>query len=206
MLADNRVFLLGSQFYGYDRGFAHIASESVALHTQNTDALTLGWNGSSVLVYDRTRQMYFYGGEQPAKPTKPTQHPAQYVGFKDLEEQLDIVKVEADGRLTPRAINVPGLKQTTTAEVGAEDSIDRTLPDDRFTIVLRHPVFEIEIDDYIFLNVGATPENPPISLPAGERLQVKARFAAGMLKQILYCVRSPQRTPFAAYERPISAG
>ena len=47
---------------------------------------------------------------------------------------------------------------------------------------------------------------PPISQPAGERLQVKARSAAGMLKQILYCVRSPQRTPFAAYERPISAG
>ena len=150
--------------------------------------------------------MFFYGAEQPAKPTKPTQHPAQYVGFKDLEEQLDIVKVEADGRLTPRAINVPGLKQTTTAEVGVGDSIDRTLPDDRFTIVLRHPVFEIEIDDYIFINVGATPENPPGNLPAEDRLQVKARFAAGMLKQILYCVRSPQRTPFAAYERPISAG
>ena len=117
-LADNRVFLLGSQLYGFDRGSAHIDSESVALHPQNIDVLTLGWNGSSILVYDRTRQMYFYGGEQPAKPTKPTQHPAQYVGFKDLEEQLDIVKVEADGRLTPRAINVPGLKQTTTAEVG----------------------------------------------------------------------------------------
>ena len=205
-MADNRVFLLGSQLYGFDRGFAHIDSESVALHPQNIDVLTLGWNGSSILVYDQMGQMYFYGGEQPAKPTKLTQHSAQYVGFKDLEEQLDIVKVEADGRLTPRAINVPGLKQTTTAEVGVGDSIDRTLPDDRFTIILRHPVFEIEIDDYIYLNAGATPENPPISLPAGERLQVKARSAAGMLKQILYCVRSPQRTPFAAYERPISAG
>ena len=150
--------------------------------------------------------MYFYGGEQPAKPTTPTRFPAQYVGFKDLEEQLDIVKIEADGTLTPRAINVSGLKQTTTAEVGAEDSIDLTLSDDRFTIILRPPVFEVEIDDYIYLNAGATPENPPISLPAGERLQVKARSAAGMLKQILYCVRSPQRTPFAAYERPISAG
>ena len=139
-------------------------------------------------------------------PRTPTQHPAQYVGFKDLEEQLDIVKIEADGTLTPRAINVSGLKQTTTAEVGVGDSIDRTLPDDRFTIILRHPVFEIEIDDYIYLNAGATPENPPISLPAGERLEVKARSAAGMLKQILYCVRSPQRTPFAARERPISAG
>ena len=62
-LADNRVFLLGSQLYGFDRGFAHIDSESVALHPQNTDALTLGWNGSSVLVYDRTGQMFFYGAE-----------------------------------------------------------------------------------------------------------------------------------------------
>ena len=202
---DNRVFLLGSQLYGYDRGFAHIASESVALHAQNTDALTLGWNGSSILVYDQTGQMYFYGAEQPVKPTTPTQFPAQYLGFQDLEEQLDIVKIEADGTLTPRAINVSGLKQTTTAEVGSDESIDRTLSDDRFTIVLRHPVFEIDIDDYISLNAGATPENPPASLPAGERLQVKARSAAGMLKQILYCVREPQRTPFAARERPISA-
>ena len=206
MLADNRVFLLESQLLAFDRGFAHIASESVALHTQNTDALTLGWNGSSVLVYDRTGQMFFYGAEQPPKLDSPTLVPAQYMGFRHLEEQLDVVKMEADGTLTPRAINVPGLKQTTTAEVGVGDSIDRTLPDDRFTIVLRHPVFEIEIDDYIYLNAGATPENPPISLPAGERLEVKARSAAGMLKQILYCVRSPQRTPFAAYERPISAG
>ena len=61
------------------------------------------------------------------------------------------------------------------------------------------------LHDYIFINAGATPENPPTHLPAGERLQVKARSGAGMLKQILYCVRSPQRTPFAAYERPISA-
>ena len=110
--------------------------------------------------------MYFYGGEQPPKPTTPTQFPVQYMGFKDLEEQLDIVKLEADGTLTPRAINVPGLKQTTTAEVGAEGSIDRTLSDDRFTIVLRHPVFEIEIDDYIFLNAGATPD-PPASAGRG---------------------------------------
>ena len=36
--------------------------------------------------------------------------------------------------------------------------------------------------------------------------RLKHGSAAGMLKQILYCVRSPQRTPFAAYERPISAG
>ena len=204
-MADNRVFLLGSQLYGYDRGFAHIASESVALHAQNTDALTLGWNESSILVYDRMGQMFFYGAEQPPKLDSPTLAPAQYMGFRDLEEQLDVVKMEADGTLTPRAVNVPGLKQTTTAEVGAEDSIDRTLSDDQFTIILRHPIFEIEIDDYIYLNAGATPENPPTSLPAGERLQVKARSAAGMLKQILYCVRSPQRTPFAAYERPISA-
>ena len=115
------------------------------------------------------------------------------------------MRVEADGRLTPGAIKVPGLKQTTTAEVRHHDSIDRTLSDDRFSIVLRHLVFEIEIDDYIYLNAGATPENPPTHLPAGERLQVKARSAAGMFKQILYCVRKPQRTPFAAYERPISA-
>lgn len=206
VVADNRVFLLESQLYGYDRGFAYVASESVPLHVQNTDALSLGWNGSSILVYDQAGQMFFYGSEQPAKPTTAMQYPAQYSGFKKFEEQLDIVKLEADGRLTPRAINVPGLKQTTTAEVGAEDSIDRTLSDDRFTIVLRHPVFEIEIDDYIFLNAGATSESPPTSLPAGDRLRVKARSAAGRLKQILYCVREPQRTPFAAYERPISAG
>lgn len=205
-LADNRVFLLASQLYGYDRGFAYIASESVALHPQNTDALTLGWNGSSVLVYDRAGEMFFYGAEQPTTPVSPTLAPAQYTGLRDSEEQFDIVKIEADSTLTPRAINVPGLKQTTTAEVGAEDSIDLTLSDDRFTIVLRHPIFEIEIDDYIYLNAGVTPENPPTGLPAGERLQVKAWSAAGMLKQILYCVRSPQRTPFAAYERPVSAG
>ena len=121
---------------------------------------TLSWNGSSILVYDQIGQMCFYGGEQPVKPAESTQFPAQYVGFKDLEKQLDIVKMEADGTLTPGAINVPGLKQTTMAEVGAEDSIDRTLSDDRFTIILRHPIFEIEVDDYIYLNVGATPENP----------------------------------------------
>ena len=103
-------------------------------------------------------------------------------------------------------INVPGLKQTTAAEVGHDDFIDRTLSDDRFAIVLRHPVFEIEIDDYIFLTVGATPESQLTDLSAGDRLQVKARLAVGRMKQILYCVCEPQRMPFAVYEQPISAG
>ena len=61
------------------------------------------------------------------------------------------------------------------------------------------------LHDYVFLNAGATPENPPTHLPAEKRLQVKAGSAAGMFKQILYCVHEPQCTPFAAYERPISA-
>ena len=75
VVADNRVFLLESQPYGYDRGFAYITSELVALHPQNRDVLTLGWSGSSILVYDQIGQMYFYGGEQPAKPTTRTQYP-----------------------------------------------------------------------------------------------------------------------------------
>ena len=51
----------------------------------------------------------------------------------------------------------------------------------------KHLMPEIEVDDFIFGNMGATEDNPPMELPA-ERYQVKGFGDWGGYKQVLYCV------------------
>ena len=53
----------------------------------------------------------------------------------------------------------------------------------------KHLMPDIEVDDFIFGNMGATEDNPPVELPA-ERYQVKGFGEWGnRYKQVLYCVR-----------------
>jgi len=58
------------------------------------------------------------------------------------------------------------------------------------TIILRYPIPEIEVDDFIFKNTGATADNPSTEIP-GETLQVKGFDQWGnQHKQVLYCVQN----------------
>ena len=68
-------------------------------------------------------------------------------------------------------------------------SADLTTSVNLFTIILQRPMPEIEVDDFIFWNAGATEAQPPMELPA-ERCQVKeiGKWENGY-KQVLYCVR-----------------
>ena len=81
------------------------------------------------------------------------------------------------------------LRYSTLQEVYVADSADLTTLVTLFTIIPQYPMPEIEVDDFIFDNMGDTEDNPPTELPA-EKYQVKA-FGdwGGRYKQVLYCVR-----------------
>ena len=190
-LAGNQVFILDDdQLLALDRGFAYVSSENVAANSANTSTGSVGWNGNAALVYDDAGGIYFYGAEQTAVATAPTSLPRQYRSraFRKYEETLDIVKRNADGTLTERGIGVKGLRYSNLEEVYVQDSADLTTLINLFTIIPQRPMPEIEVDDFIFGNMGATDTAPPTELPA-ERYQVKAFGEWGnQYKQVLYCV------------------
>ena len=191
-LAGNQVLILDDdRLLALDRGFAYLPSENVTANSLNTDPVSLGWNGNAALVYDDAGEIYFYGAEQTELPTTPTRLPRQYRSraFRKYEETLDIVKRNADGTLMERGIGVKGLRYSTLEEVYVSDSADLTTLINLFTIIPQYPMPEIEVDDFIFGNMGATEDNPPTELPA-EKYQVKAFGEWGnRYKQMLYCVR-----------------
>ena len=117
--------------------------------------------------------------------------PRQYRSraFKKYEETLDVMKRNADGSLMKRGVGVKGLRFSTIEEVYVSESADLTTQLNLFTIILQRPLPEIEVDDFIFRNTGATEESPPMDLPP-ERYQVKGFGEWGdRYKQVLYCVR-----------------
>ena len=82
-----------------------------------------------------------------------------------------------------------GLRYTTVEEVYVSDSADLTTLVNLFTIIPLYPNPEIEVDDFIFKNTGATEDQSPMELPA-EKFQVKGFGEWGdRYKQVLYCVR-----------------
>ena len=88
-----------------------------------------------------------------------------------------------------RGIGVKGLRYTTVEEVYVSESADLTTLLNLHTIIPLYPNPEIEVDDFIFQNTGATEDNPPMELPA-EKFQVKGFGEWGdRYKQVLYCVR-----------------
>ena len=188
-LAGNQVFVLdATRILALDRGFAYVASENVAV--TSLDPVSVGWNGNALLVYD-DGSVDFYGGQQQDLPTTPVKLPRQYRSraFRKYEEMLDVVKRNADGTLLKRGIGVKGLRYSTIEEVYVADSTDLTTQLRLFTIILLRPLPEIEVDDFIFRNTGATEGNPPMDLPP-ERYQVKVWGEWGdRYKQMLYCVR-----------------
>ena len=191
-LAGNQVFILDDdRLLALDRGFTYVPTEDVAVNSSNTDTVSAGWNGNAALVYDDAGDIYFYGAEQTAVATAPTSLPRQYRSraFRKYEETLDIVKRNADGTLMTRGIAVKGLRNSTLQEVYVSDSADLTTFINLFTIILQRPMPEIEVDDFIFGNMGATEANPPTELPA-EKYQVKGFGEWGArYKQVLYCVQ-----------------
>ena len=187
-LAGNQVFVLdAARILALDRGFAYVASENVAV--TSLDPVSVGWNGNALLVYD-DGSVDFYGGQQQGLPTTPVKLPRQYRSraFRKYEEMLDVVKRNADGTLVKRGIGVKGLRYSTIEEVYVADSTDLTTFINLHTIIPQYPMPEIEVDDFIFGNMGATDDNPPMELPA-ERYQVKGFGEWGGYKQVLYCVR-----------------
>ena len=187
-LAGNRVFVLDAmRILALDRGFAYVESENVAV--TSLDPVSVGWNGNALLVYD-DGSIDFYGGQQQDLPTTPVKLPRQYRSraFRKYEEMLDVVKRNADGTLLKRGIGVKGLRYSTLEEVYVADSTDLTTFINLHTIIPQYPMPEIEVDDFIFGNMGATDDNPPTELPA-ERYQVKGFGEWGGYKQVLYCVR-----------------
>ena len=187
-LAGNWVYLLdAARVLALDRGFAYVSSENVAVNS--ADPVSVGWNGNALLVYD-DGSVSFYGAElQPVSKT-PTRLPRQYRSraFRKYEEMLDVVKRNADGTLLNRGIGVKGLRYSTIEEVYVPGSTDLTTFINLHTIIPQYPMPEIEVDDFIFGNMGATEDNPPVELPA-ERYQVKGFGDWGGYKQVLYCVR-----------------
>ena len=160
------------------------------LAVTSLDPVSVGWNGNALLVYD-AGVVDFYGGEQPALASVPSMPPRQYRSraFKKYEETLDVMKRNADGSLMKRGIGVKGLRFSTIEEVYVTESADLTTQLRLFTIILLRPLPEIEVDDFIFRNTGATEGNPPMDLPP-ERYQVKGFGEWGdRYKQVLYCVR-----------------
>ena len=190
-LAGNQVFILDDdRLLALDRGFTVVPTENVVVDLSNMDPVSAGWNGNAVLVYDVAGIVYFYGAEQMAVPTPSTTLPRQYRsrGFRKYEETLDIVKRNADGSLMKRGIGVKGLRYSTIEEVYVADSADLTTFINLHTIIPQYPMPEIEVDDFIFGNMGATEDNPPTDLPA-EKFQVKGFGEwGGRYKQVLYCV------------------
>ena len=188
-LAGTRVFVLDTaQLLALDRGFAYVPSENVAV--TSADPISVGWNGSALLVYD-DGSVDFYGSEQPALPARASMPRRQYRSraFRKYEEKLDVVKRNADGSLTMRGIGVKGLRYTTVEEVYVSESADLTTLLNLHTIIPLYPNPEIEVDDFIFKNTGATENRPPMELPA-EKFQVKGFGEWGdRYKQVLYCVR-----------------
>ena len=188
-LAGNQVYLLdATRILALDRGFAYVASENVAVNS--LDPVSVGWNGNALLVYD-AGVVDFYGGEQPALASVPSMPPRQYRSraFKKYEETLDVMKRNADGTLMKRGVGVKGLRFSTIEEVYVSESADLTTQLKLFTIILLRPLPDIEVDDFIFRNTGATEGNPPMDLPP-ERYQVKGFGEWGdRYKQVLYCVR-----------------
>lgn len=189
-LAGNQVFVIdAARVLALDRGFAYVAVENVVVDPANTAPVSVGWSGSALLVYDDGRG-FFYGSEQQALASTSSMPPRQYRSraFKKYEEKLDVVKRNADGSLMMRGIGVMGLKSSTIEEVYVSDSADLTTLLNLFTIILRHPIPEIEVDDFLYRNMGATKGNPPMELPA-EKFQVKGFGEWGdRYKQVLYCV------------------
>ena len=187
-LAGNWVYLLdAARILALDRGFAYVSSENVAV--TSAGPVSVGWNGNALLVYDDGR-IDFYGGQQQDLPTTPVKLPRQYRSraFRKYEETLDVVKRNADGTLLKRGIGVKGLRYSTIEEVYVPGSTDLTTFINLHTIIPRYPMPEIEVDDFIFGNMGATDDQPPVELPA-ERYQVKGFGDWGGYKQVLYCVR-----------------
>ena len=75
-LAGNRVYLLDTaQLLALDRGFAYVQSENVAV--TSADPVSVGWNGSALLVYD-DGTIDFYGSEQIEVASAPSRLPRQY--------------------------------------------------------------------------------------------------------------------------------
>ena len=187
-LAGNQVYLLDpTRILALDRGLAYVSSENVAV--TSLDPVLVGWNGNALLVYN-AGVVDFYGGEQPALASVPSMPPRQYRSraFKKYEETLDVMKRNADGSLMKRGVGVKGLRFSTIEEVYVTESADLTTQLRLFTIILLRPLPEIEVDDFIFRNTGATEGNPPMDLPP-ERYQVKGFGEWGdRYKQVLYCV------------------
>ena len=64
-LAGNQVFVLdAARLLALDRGFAYVQSENVAVGS--AAPISVGWNGSALLVYDNGGTITFYGSEQAA--------------------------------------------------------------------------------------------------------------------------------------------
>ena len=101
---------------------------------------------------------------------------------------LDVVKRNADGTLVTRGIGVKGLRYSTIEEVYVPGSTDLTTFINLHTIIPQYPMPEIEVDDFIFGNMGATEDSPPIELPA-ERYQVKGfgDWGAGISRCCIVC-------------------
>ena len=187
-LAGNWVYVLdGAQALALDRGFAYVEVENVAV--TSADPVSVGWNGNALLVY-ATGAIDFYGAEQQATPAARARLPRQYRSrsFRKYEETLDIVKREAGGSLTPRGIGIKGLRYSTLEEVYVRDSNDLTTFINLHTIIPQYPMPEVEVDDFVFGNMGATEDSPPVELPP-ERYQVKGLGEWGGYKQVLYCVQ-----------------
>ena len=187
-LAGNWVYLLdAARVLALDRGFAYVSSENVAV--TSADPVSVGWNGNALLVYD-DGSIDFYGAELQPVSKAPARLPRQYRSraFRKYEEMLDVVKRNADGTLVKRGIGVKGLRYSTIEEVYVPGSTDLTTFINLHTIIPQYPMPEIEVDDFIFGNMGATEDSPPVELPA-ERYQVKGFGEWGGYKQVLYCVR-----------------
>ena len=188
-LAGNQVFILdATRLLALDRGFAYVQSENVVVGS--ADPISVGWNGSALLVYD-DGVINFYGSEQAEVTSAPSRPPRQYRSraFRKYEETLDVVKRNADGSLMMRGIGAKGLRYTTVEEVYVSESADLTTLLNLHTIIPLYPNPDIEVDDFIFQNTGATEDNPPMELPA-EKFQVKGFGEWGdRYKQVLYCVR-----------------
>ena len=92
-------------------------------------------------------------------------------------------------RLSRFSASVASILVFTMVEVYVTESADLTTLLNLHTIIPLYPNPEIEVDDFIFRNTGATEDSPPMELPA-EKFQVKGFGEWGnRYKQVLYCVR-----------------
>ena len=192
VLGGNYIYILiGNKIIGFDRAFSYLQSETINLDTSNTDPKSLSWNGNALIVYDGSGNLFFYGSEQITQPIRTEDLPRQFRGFRKMRESFDVVRQENDRSLLVHATAMDGLRQTLTAQTGITPSVDLQTQLNNFTIVLEYPIPELQIDDYIVPNTGATTQNPPTILDSGEKYQVKGIQEAGkQYKQILYCIRS----------------